>query len=237
VAQSGTAPSISELRASLKKKLPEYMIPSGLIFLDKLPLTPNGKLDRQALPKPDRSRSDDAESFVPPRTAAEEKLAGIWAGVLGIERVGIHDNFFELGGDSILSIQIVAQARLAGWQLTPKMLFDHQTVASAGNTGARKLRQAISIAIDTEESISIFRNGRGIAAQGPIPPGIFGYREGEAGINRYMYDWVNGQPQRKSIESGAATSVWAAQSPGSPAQARCCSPFPAGSHPDFATVF
>ncbi len=65
---------------------------------------------------------------------------------------------------------------------------------------ARKLRQAISIAIDTEESISIFRNGRGIAAQGPIPPGIFGYRDGEAGINRYMYDWVNGQPQRKPME-------------------------------------
>jgi oligopeptide transport system substrate-binding protein len=65
---------------------------------------------------------------------------------------------------------------------------------------ARKLRQAISIAIDTEEQISIFRNGRGIAAQGPIPPGIFGYRSGEAGINPYVYDWVNGQPKRKPIE-------------------------------------
>jgi len=64
---------------------------------------------------------------------------------------------------------------------------------------ARKLRQAISIAIDYEEQISIFRNGRGIAAQGPIPPGIFGYRGGEAGINPYVYDWVNGQPKRKSI--------------------------------------
>lgn len=65
---------------------------------------------------------------------------------------------------------------------------------------ARKLRQAISIAIDYEEQISIFRNGRGIAAQGPIPPGIFGYRSGKAGINPYVYDWVNGQPKRKSIE-------------------------------------
>jgi len=65
---------------------------------------------------------------------------------------------------------------------------------------ARKLRQAISIAIDYEEQISIFRNGRGIAAQGPIPPGIFGYRSGEAGINPYVYDWVNGEPKRKSIE-------------------------------------
>jgi len=64
---------------------------------------------------------------------------------------------------------------------------------------ARKLRQAISIAVDYEEYISIFYNGRGIAAQGPIPPGIFGYREGEAGINPYVYDWINGKPVRKSL--------------------------------------
>jgi oligopeptide transport system substrate-binding protein len=63
----------------------------------------------------------------------------------------------------------------------------------------RLLRQAISIALDYEEYISIFANGRGVAAQGPIPPGIFGYREGEAGINPYVYDWVNGKPQRKPI--------------------------------------
>ncbi len=65
---------------------------------------------------------------------------------------------------------------------------------------ARKLRQAISIAIDFEEQISIFRNGRGIAAQGPLPPGIFGYRDGRAGINPYVYDWVDGAPRRKPIE-------------------------------------
>lgn len=64
---------------------------------------------------------------------------------------------------------------------------------------ARKLRRALAIAIDYEEFISIFANGRGVSAQSPIPPGIFGYREGEAGINRYVYDWVNGVPRRKSI--------------------------------------
>jgi len=66
---------------------------------------------------------------------------------------------------------------------------------------ARKLRQAIAIAVDFEEFISIFANGRGIAAQSPIPPGIFGYREGEAGINHFVYDWVDGAPKRKSIET------------------------------------
>jgi len=66
---------------------------------------------------------------------------------------------------------------------------------------ARKLRQAISIAVDQEEFISIFTNGRGIPAQGPIPPGIFGYLEGEQGLNRYIYDWVGGEPRRKSVET------------------------------------
>jgi ABC-type transport system substrate-binding protein len=73
-------------------------------------------------------------------------------------------------------------------------------VVGGGSERARKLRQALSIALDYEENISIFLNGRGIPAQGPIPPGIFGYVDGEAGINRYVYDWANGAPRRKSIE-------------------------------------
>ena len=72
-------------------------------------------------------------------------------------------------------------------------------VVGGGSERARKLRRAIAIAVDFEEFISIFANGRGIAAQSPIPPGIFGYREGAAGINHYIYDWVNNAPQRKSI--------------------------------------
>ncbi|MCE9549931.1 MAG: peptide ABC transporter substrate-binding protein, partial [Betaproteobacteria bacterium] len=72
-------------------------------------------------------------------------------------------------------------------------------VVGGASERATKLRRAISIAVDFEEFISIFANGRGISAQSPIPPGIFGYREGEAGINHYVYDWVNSAPQRKSI--------------------------------------
>ncbi len=74
-------------------------------------------------------------------------------------------------------------------------------VVGESSDRARKLRQAIAIAVDYEEFISIFANGRGIAAQSPIPPGIFGYRDGEAGINRYVYDWVDGAPRRKSVET------------------------------------
>jgi len=73
-------------------------------------------------------------------------------------------------------------------------------VVGGDSDRSRKLRQAISIAMDQEEYVSIFTNGRGIPGQGPIPPGIFGYRDGEEGINRYLYDWVNGKPERKSVD-------------------------------------
>ncbi|SEL21315.1 ABC transporter substrate-binding protein [Nitrosovibrio tenuis] len=73
-----------------------------------------------------------------------------------------------------------------------------------GRESARKLRQAISIAVDYEEYVSIFANGRGVPAQGPIPPGIFGHREGREGLNHVVYDWVNGRPQRKPIEAARA---------------------------------
>jgi peptide/nickel transport system substrate-binding protein len=73
-------------------------------------------------------------------------------------------------------------------------------VVGGSSERARKLRQAIAIAFDIEEQIAIFANGRGIAAQGPIAPGIFGYRDGKEGMNPYVYDWVDGKPQRKSLE-------------------------------------
>jgi ABC-type transport system substrate-binding protein len=73
-------------------------------------------------------------------------------------------------------------------------------VVGGSSERARKLRQAISIAFDVEEQISIFANGRGLAAQGPLAPGIFGYREGRAGINPVVYDWRDGRPQRKPLE-------------------------------------
>ncbi|MEG4517834.1 MULTISPECIES: amino acid adenylation domain-containing protein [unclassified Microcoleus] len=121
--------SSSELRQFLQERLPEYMVPSAFVLLEKLPLTPNGKLDRAALPAPDLTRSDLEAAFAAPSSSVEEQLASIWAQVLGIDRVGTRDNFFELGGDSILSIQIVAKANQAGIQLTPKLLFQHQTIA------------------------------------------------------------------------------------------------------------
>ena len=127
----------SELRQHLGEKLPEYMIPSVFVSLSELPLTPNGKVDRRALPAPDASRLSQENAFVAPRTPIEAQLCAIWQQVLGLEQVGIHDNFFSLGGDSILSIQIVARANQAGLSLSPRLLFQHQTVAAlAGVAGS-----------------------------------------------------------------------------------------------------
>jgi amino acid adenylation domain-containing protein/non-ribosomal peptide synthase protein (TIGR01720 family) len=115
------------LRAYLEDRLPSYMIPSAFVLLDELPLTPNGKVDRWALPAP--APAGFADAFTAPATAAEASMAQIWSQVLGLEQVGVNDNLFELGGDSILSIQIIARANQAGFQLTPKDIFQHPTVA------------------------------------------------------------------------------------------------------------
>ncbi|KZB86538.1 non-ribosomal peptide synthetase [Amycolatopsis regifaucium] len=124
---AGDTPGAAALREFLGRSLPEYMIPSAFVPLDALPLNRNGKLDRKALPEPDAPVA--AATFTEPQGPVERALAGIWAEVLGLDRVGAHDGFFELGGDSILSIQVVHRARQAGWRMTSKALFRHRTVA------------------------------------------------------------------------------------------------------------
>ncbi|MGP1384060.1 MAG: amino acid adenylation domain-containing protein [Thainema sp.] len=129
------------LQDYLAQRLPDYMVPSAIAVLDALPLTPNGKVDRQVLPVPETLQSQS--SYAPPTTQAEQVLAQIWADVLGLEQVGIHDNFFSLGGDSILSIQVIAKANQAGLSLTPKQLFEHQTIAGlASVAGTESQAQA-----------------------------------------------------------------------------------------------
>ncbi|MFD0772072.1 non-ribosomal peptide synthase/polyketide synthase [Bacillus sp. CGMCC 1.60114] len=119
--------SLEEWREYLKTKLPIHMIPSYFVEMEELPLTINGKVDRKSLPIPDYQGIK--EGYVAPRNEREHMLSIIWERVLGSKRIGIHDNFFEIGGDSILSIQIVSRAKQAGLQLTPKQIFEHQTIA------------------------------------------------------------------------------------------------------------
>ena len=122
---TGTADP-AEMRAALAERLPAYMVPAAVVVIEALPLTVNGKLDTRALPAPEYRTLVEYRA---PASAIEEILAGIYAQVLGLERVGVDDSFFDLGGDSILSMQVVARARAAGVMCRPRDIFVEQTVA------------------------------------------------------------------------------------------------------------
>jgi len=128
VAENPPSDLANQLRALLRESLPEYMVPAHFITLDALPLTPVGKVDRAALPVPDLS-TGAATTYVAPRTPTEEILAGTWAQVLGLQRVGTEDNFFDLGGHSLLAMQVVSRVRQAlGVELPLRDLFAAPTV-------------------------------------------------------------------------------------------------------------
>ncbi len=119
-----------ELRQFLQRKLPDYMIPAAFVTLESLPLTANGKVDRQALPQPDSDAYLDPNTFVPPSTQLELKLAQIWESVLQIQPISIHANFFEIGGDSLLAVQLFAQiAQQLECNLPLTTLFQAPTIA------------------------------------------------------------------------------------------------------------
>jgi glycopeptidolipid biosynthesis protein len=129
---TGTADPAA-VRSQLGERLPPYMVPVAVVVIDALPLTPNGKLDKRALPAPEYH---DTNRYRGPGNAVEEILAGIYAQVLGLERVGVDDSFFDLGGDSILALQVVARARAAGVLCKPRNVFVEQTVARLARVAA-----------------------------------------------------------------------------------------------------
>ncbi|WP_245919945.1 amino acid adenylation domain-containing protein [Actinomadura mexicana] len=120
------------LRGFVEKRLPEYMVPAAFVLLDTFPVGPNGKLDRRALPAPDYG---EAAAGRAPRTPEEERLCGIVADVLGLDRVGADVSFFDLGGDSIAALRLATRARRAGVELTPRDVFTHQTVEAMTRVG------------------------------------------------------------------------------------------------------
>ena len=132
-----------QLRSYLASTLPDYMVPSAFVQLDRIPLNPNGKVDRKNLPAPDQHRPELEQDYVAAESPVEQQLAEIWAEVLGLDKVGTHDNFFELGGDSMLIIQIVARAGQVGLRLTPKQLWENQTITQLSRvTGSGDAVQA-----------------------------------------------------------------------------------------------
>ncbi|WP_426752485.1 amino acid adenylation domain-containing protein [Myxococcus sp. Y35] len=130
----------AELRKRTQAHLPEYMVPSSIMVIDKLPLTENGKVDRRALPVPVVSQGLETD-YVEPRTGEEEILASIFAELLGAERVGVHDSFFDLGGHSLLATQVVSRIRaVLGVELPLRTFFGAPTVSGLA-TAVHQLRK------------------------------------------------------------------------------------------------
>lgn len=138
----GKTPAISELRAFLKSKLPEYMVPSVFMPLESLPVSPSGKLNRRALPEPDDARPELTRDFVAPSTPVQQAVAEIFSDVLEIRQVGMHDDFFELGGHSLLATRVVSRLRdRFQIEMTPRFLFESPTVQEMASRISELLMQ------------------------------------------------------------------------------------------------
>lgn len=128
VFNKGKKLSVVEIRAYLSKKLPNYMIPSRFLELEKIPLTPNGKIDRRALLGQGKV-VDTGVKYIEPRNEVEKKLAEVWSEVLGIERIGLNDNFFDLGGDSLSILQVQTALLPYNWDLKTQDFYKYPTIS------------------------------------------------------------------------------------------------------------
>ena len=144
IQEEDQTPSASMLRQYLKEKLPEYMVPSSFVMLEKFPLTPNGKIDRKALPAPTGLRPELGSTYVAPEKELDRKIAAILQEVLRIEKVGIHDNFFEVGGSSLLAVRVISRIKkdfqvdlpLLSFFENPTIAGISQSIEKARNSGA-----------------------------------------------------------------------------------------------------
>ncbi|MBE9115230.1 amino acid adenylation domain-containing protein [Lusitaniella coriacea LEGE 07157] len=183
VSEERQEPEISELRDFVREKLPDYMIPAAFVLLDSLPLTPSGKIDRRALPEPDLDEAFSAQ-FIAPRNEIETEIAGIWANVLGRDRVGVCDNFFELGGHSLVAIQVIARIQDAFLiDLPLRTLFESPTVE--GLSEVVEQRQIFSTDAEIEPDL-----------RAAIPQPHYDL------VTDVVASWVERTPERVAISQG-----------------------------------
>lgn len=129
VLKEGAEVDAAELRAFIKQKLPDYMIPAFFMPLARIPTNSSGKVDRQALPKPELDDMiSGAKEYIPPANEMEETIVRLWCEVLGLAQIGVSDNFFSIGGDSISAIRVAARANEIGVAFTAKDIFVNQTI-------------------------------------------------------------------------------------------------------------
>ncbi|MFE3323800.1 amino acid adenylation domain-containing protein [Streptomyces sp. NPDC059176] len=169
VAAPGSTVDPRAVRSGLAERLPDYMVPSGLVVLPTLPTTPNGKLDKAALPLPERP----TDSGRPPATGTERTLAPVFAAILGLDRVGVDADFFEQGGNSIGSVQLVSRATGLGLDLTLADVFRHRTVAGLSAVAdARRVSGRIATPAGTEgrDALDPFAPLLPVRTTGSLPP-------------------------------------------------------------------
>jgi amino acid adenylation domain-containing protein len=148
-------PGANELRAWVKAKLPEYMVPTAFVRLAAIPLMPNGKINRRALPAPGVKQPGSPETLTLPRTPIEQQLAGIWQKLLRLERIDIESNFFELGGHSLLATQVVSRVEAAFQVALPlRSLFEAPTIAELSQVVERLKNDGIKQRRPVLETIS-----------------------------------------------------------------------------------
>lgn len=144
---------IPQLRNHLKERLPEYMVPSHFVLIERLPITSNGKLDRRALPEPTLIQIDSTKDFIEPATEMEILLAQLWREVLNLEKVSVNHNFFELGGDSVNAIQVISRANKKELKISVQSLFQNQTIAELAIAAGKDSPKTV---INWEDSCSEF---------------------------------------------------------------------------------
>ena len=234
VSGPGEPPPAGEtLRSALGERLPEHMIPAAYLHLESLPLTANGKVDRRALPAPQWTAG---EKYVAPRQPVEEILAGIFAEVLGSERIGVEDSFFALGGHSLLATQLVSRVRVVfAVELALREVFAEPTVAGlarriaalskggrgvrvppllpAGRVGALQLsfaQQRIWFLHQMDPGSSAYNIPLPLRLQGDLRPAVLALALGEVAqrheVLRTRFVALDGRPIQE-IEPRAATVV------------------------------
>ncbi|MCI3928031.1 non-ribosomal peptide synthetase [Streptomyces sp. AN091965] len=181
-----------ELRAFAARTLPEHLLPAAFTVIDELPLTANGKLDRAGLPEPEFRGA----AYRAPRTEREERLAALFAEVLGVERVGVDDDFFTIGGDSIQSIQLATRARARGLALGAQDLFEHRTVT--------RLAEAVADAVDRPAAVldELPGGGAGFLPHLPVTRWV---RDWGPGFERFLQAMVLDLPEGIDAEGLSAT--------------------------------
>jgi acyl-coenzyme A synthetase/AMP-(fatty) acid ligase/acyl carrier protein len=172
VSNTNPSPKIVDLRTFLKSRLSDHMIPSAFMMLDEMPLTRTGKVNRRELPNPGNFRPELGIPYEAPRTPIETELAGMWAGVLGLDRVGIHDNFFDLGGHSLAAMRIASEAiKRFRSEISLQSLFQSPTIAEMAEmitrSQSKKLDEAdLNRLLSELESLSDEQAEQSLARQG-----------------------------------------------------------------------